>query len=141
MRKLEEYSGFKKIAFRVLNFYKLTIQTMEKSKEKRIITPAGWGVIILALLALSFGTVNTILLKQSNTYANGVVAEILGGKGVVIEYFHPQKKRICRCNESRVHSLTSKKGNPVIIKLHPFLTWVCDIDWAKTEKYIVEHPL
>ena len=113
---------------------------MEKSKEKRIITPAGWGVIILALIALSFGTVNTILLKQSNTYANGVVAEILGGKGVVIEYFHPQKKRLCRCNESRVHSLTSKEGNAVIIKLHPFLTWVCDIDWAKTEKYLEEHP-
>ena len=112
---------------------------MEKSKEKGVVTRAGWGVIILAFAALCFGTINTILLEQSNTYTKGIVAEILGGKALVIEYYHPKKKRLCRCNESRVHSLTSKEGNPVIIKLHPFFTWVCDIDWAKTQKYVVEH--
>ncbi len=112
---------------------------IESKKEIQVNPILGMLILAFGIGILIFAWRNSILLNKSTTYVQSIVKEIRGSKNVVLEYYHPQEKRTCYCNGGRVHDRTAKIGNMVIIRLHPYYTSVCKIDWKKTREYYEEH--
>ena len=113
--------------------------TSESNKEIQVNPILGILILAFGIGMFFYAWRNSTLLNKSTTYAQSVVKEIRGSKNVVLEYYHPKEKRTCYCNGGRVHDRTSKIGNMVIIRLHPYYTSVCRIDWEKTREYYEKH--